>query len=241
MDYAQRISSLVLSLRKKENIRVRQPLNKILLPVMNDTFKEQVQKIEDLILQEVNIKTIEYVDDASGVIKKSAKPNFKVLGKRLGKDMKAANAAIAQFTDADIQKIEQEGTFTLELNGTSYELNADDLEIKSEDIPGWQVASDAGLTVALDIQLNEQLLAEGMARELVNRIQNMRKDKDFNVTDRINIQIEQHEAVQDAIKFFGSYIKQEVLGDSIEELKTGGESIELIDGIRIHMNIEKTK
>jgi len=241
MDYAQRISSLVLSLRKKENIRVRQPLNKILLPVMNGTFKEQVQKIEDLILQEVNIKTIDYVDDASGVIKKSAKPNFKVLGKRLGKDMKAANAAIAQFTDADIQKIEQEGTFTLELNGTSYELTTDDLEIKSEDIPGWQVASDAGLTVALDIQLNEQLLAEGMARELVNRIQNMRKDKDFNVTDRINIQIEQHEAVQDAIKFFGSYIKQEVLGDSIEELKTGGESIELIDGIRIHMNIEKTK
>lgn len=240
MDYAQRISSLVLSLRKKENIRVRQPLKRILLPIRGPQFKQQVQKVEDLILQEVNVKTIEYVEDASGVIKKSAKPDFKRLGKRLGPDMKAANAKIQELTDEEIQEIEEKGTFTLVVNDNTYELSVEDLEIRSEDIPGWQVASDGKITVALDVQMDESLIAEGMAREIVNRIQNIRKDKDFNVTDRITIAIEKEEAIENAVKEFGSYIMKETLADDIKWMSAPkGQKVELVDDIELFIDVQR--
>jgi isoleucyl-tRNA synthetase len=231
MSYAQRISSLVLSLRKKEKIRVRQPLQKILLPVLDSSFQQQVEDVKDLILAEVNVKAIEYVTDTEGVIKKKVKPNFKTLGRRLGKDMKAAAQAINSFTQADISALENTGSYTLVAGDNTYELGLEDFEIMTEDIPGWLVANDGPLTVALDVTLNDSLLAEGMARELVNRIQNIRKDKDFNVTDKIKVQLEQSPAVQPAVEQFGEYIKNEVLAEELNLVGklSEGEKLELPD------------
>ena len=242
MDYAQRISSLVRSLRKREKLRVRQPLQKILLPVLDASFQTQVEGVKDLILAEVNVKDIEYVDDASGVIKKKAKPNFKRLGKRLGRHMKAANQAISAMTNADIAAVEKAGGYTLEVDGERYELTLDDFEITTEDIPGWFVASDGPLTVALDVTVTPALRAEGMARELVNRIQNIRKDKDFNVTDRILVRLERHDAVTPAIEQFGEYIKNEVLAERLEliDAAPNGETIELPDDVVVGIAVERS-
>ena len=242
MDYAQRISSLVLSLRKREKIRVRQPLQKILLPVLDEAFQQQVQDVKDLILAEVNVKDIEYVDDTSGVIRKKARPNFKRLGKRLGKHMKAASEAIAAMTNTDIADVEKTGACTLHINGESFDLQLDDLEISTEDIPGWFVATDGDLSVALDVSLTPDLRAEGMARELVNRIQNIRKDKGFNVTDRITVTLQRHEAVTPAVKQFGDYIKNEVLAEKLElsEGAPDGEPVELPDEVSVRIAVERT-
>jgi len=242
MNYAQRISSLVLSLRKKQKIRVRQPLQKILLPILDPSFQEQVERVRDLILSEVNVKEIEYLTDASGVIQKRVKPNFKTLGRRLGKDMKAAAEIIANLSNEEIARIEREGGFTLEVNGNRYELSLEDLEITAEDIPGLLVASDGLLTVALDITLTDSLLAEGTARELVNRIQNIRKNKDFNVTDRVRVLLEKHEKVEPAVLRFGDYIKNEVLAthlDLVENLPDG-ERIELPDGLQLSILVDRS-
>ena len=240
MDYAQRICSLVLSLRKKENLRVRQPLQKMMLPVLDTSFIEQVEGVKDLILSEVNVKEIEYLTDASGVIKKGIKANFKTLGRRLGKNMKAAVAIINEFTAADIADLEKTGKYHLTIDGENYELTLEDFEIKAEDVPGLLVASDGALTVALDTNLNETLLAEGMARELVNRIQNIRKTADFNVTDRIEVQLEKSDAVAAAVSQFGHYIQTEVLADSltlVDNLATG-EHVELLDDISIWILVQ---
>jgi isoleucyl-tRNA synthetase len=216
MDYAQRISSLVLSLRKKENLRVRQPLKRVLLPILDKSFQAQVEEVKDLILSEVNVKEFEYITDTSGIVNKSIKPNFKTLGRRMGKHMKSVAQAVSTLNQDDITSIEAKGSYTLELSGESYELTLEDFVITSDDIPGWSVASDGTLTVALDITLTDELRAEGMARELVNRIQNLRKSKDFNVTDRINVRVEHHEMLVPATKLYSDYIKAEVLADSLE-------------------------
>lgn len=232
MSYAQRITSLVLSLRKRENIRVRQPLQKVLIPVLDTRFQEQVQAVEDLLCSELNIKEIEYVTDGSGIIKKGIKPNFKVLGKRLGKRMKAGKTAIDAFTQADIAQLERDGHYTLTLDGDPFELLLDDVAITSEDIEGWLVANDAEITVALDVTLTPELEAEGMARELVNRIQNLRKDQDLEVTDRIQLKIEQHKAVNRAILNFEDYIKQEVLASDlqvVDQVSETAHAVELLD------------
>jgi len=181
MDYAQRICSLVLSLRQAEKLRVRQPLNKILIPILDSSFEGQVKAVEDLVLAEVNVKEIEYLKDASGVIKKKVKPNFKTLGKKLGKDMKSVAAIIATLGEEEIAKIETLGDGDYTLPGTSHVLKYEDFDISAEEIPGWQIAQDGDITVALDVSLTDALLAEGMARDLVNRIQNIRKDTDFDV------------------------------------------------------------
>ena len=215
MDYAQRISSLILSLRKKAKIRVRQPLQKAMLPILDANFIQQVEGVKDLILAETNVKYFEYITDTSGVVKKKIKPNFKTLGKTLGANMKFAQTAIEALTQDDIAQIEKEKTFNLAVNGESYPLSIDDFLITSEDIPGWEVASDGAVTVALDITLNEALIAEGTARDLVNKIQNIRKDKNFDITDRINVIIEKHEAIVEAVAKFSEYIKGEVLADSL--------------------------
>ncbi len=240
MDYAQRISSLVLSLRKKEKLRVRQPLNKVLLPVLDQKFEDQVKAVEDLILHEVNVKEVEYIKDASGVIKKKIKPNFKTLGKRLGQHMKQAGQIIMGFSSEDIAALEKSGQYILNIEGNSFELSVDDFEISAEEIPGWQVAQDGDITVALDINLSDELIAEGMARELINRIQNIRKEKDFDVTDRIRISIENHESIQKAISDYGDYIKTEVLADLIDfrELNIG-ELIKLPDDVELRIEVSK--
>ena len=241
MEYAQRITSLVLSLRKKEGIRVRQPLQKILVPVLDATFQQQVQAVEDLLRSELNIKEVEYVTDGSGIIKKGIKPNFKILGKRLGKRMKAGKAAIEAFGQADIAQLEREGRYVLELEGEPFELLLEEVTITSEDIEGWLVATDAEITVALDVTLTPALEAEGMARELVNRIQNLRKDQDFAVTDRIKLRIEQHRAINTAILDFEEYICQEVLANDlqvVEALPDSAHQVELLDSA-VKIELEK--
>ncbi|MCB0640002.1 MAG: class I tRNA ligase family protein, partial [Phaeodactylibacter sp.] len=240
MEYAQKISSLVLSLRKGSKIRVRQPLRKILLPVLDDNFQAQVEAVNDLILAEVNIKDIEYITDTSGIIKKKVKPNFKTLGRRLGKHMKAASQMIAGLSQEEIAEIEKTGQYLLQVEGENYELNLDDFEIAAEDIPGWLVANDGPLTVALDVTVTPVLEAEGMARELVNRIQNIRKNKDFNVTDKIKVVLQQHEAVVPAVEQFGDYICNETLAVSLElATDVQGEAITVPEEIELQILVEQ--
>lgn len=241
MNYAQRISSLVLSIRKAEKIRVRQPLQRALLPILDASFQEQVEEVKDLILAEVNIKDLEYITDTSGIVTKKIKPNFRTLGRRLGKQMKDAVQIINGLGQEDINQIEQSNQYRLSINGDTYDLTLEDFEIITEDIPGWQVANDGALTVALDVNISEDLEAEGMARDLVNRIQNIRKDKDFEVTDKIEVLVEQHSGVEPAIEQFGSYIKDETLAvalTSSAEL-TEGEAVELPGDIKLHIRVQK--
>ena len=239
MDYAQRISSLVLSLRKKDNLRVRQPLKRILLPVLNPQFQGQVEALKDLIMAEVNVKDIEYITDTSGIIKKKAKANFKTLGRKLGKDMKAAAAIIQKFDNDTITQIEKSNSYIVDLGKVKYEIDLEDLEIIAEDVPGWQVASDKELTVALDIQLDDALIAEGVARELVNRIQNLRKSNEFQVTDRINVKISDHVLVKAALAGHTDYIAAEVLANSVSMESNCGEEIELLDGDIIVIEVKR--
>lgn len=240
MDYAQRISSLVFSLRKKEKIRVRQPLNRILLPVIEEQFRLDVEAVSDLIKAEVNVKEIEYVTDASGLIKKKAKPNFKTLGKRLGKDMKEAVNIISSWDADAIIRLEKQGEVELEVNGSKYLLTKEDVQITSEDIPGWQVAQDGSITVALDTAISDELRNEGLARELVNRIQNLRKDHDFNVTDRIVVQLGKNESLEAAIAQFGDYISSEVLANSIEfNTSVKGTEVDLAEAGTVVISVEK--
>ncbi|MFZ4425666.1 MAG: isoleucine--tRNA ligase [Saprospiraceae bacterium] len=240
MDYAQRISSLVLSLRKKEKIRVRQPLQKILLPVLDPAFIAQIDAVKDLILSEVNVKTIEYVTDTSGLINKRAKPNFKILGKRLGKDMKAAADLVASWGAAEIRQLETSGKISLQIGENSYETTVEDYEILTEDIPGWQVAVDGNITVALDTALSPELEAEGMARELVSKIQQIRKARGFNVTDKIDIEIGKHPDVALAVQWFGDYIREETLATSLsvtDHPAEGAEEVELVEGFRLPIRV----
>jgi len=238
MDYAQRICSLALSIRKKEGLRVRLPLQKVLLPVLDKAFITEVDQVKDLILSEINVKHLEYVTDASGLLKKGAKANFKTLGAKLGKDMKDAAALIAGFSNEQIDALEKSGSLEVTLNGNAYSLTPDDLVITTEDLPGWKVASDGELTVALDVHMNEELLAEGMARDLVSIIQKIRKDKDFNVTDRISVRIERHPAILAAVELFGAYIQEEVLANSLVLAESvDGEAVELNDEVTLKMEV----
>ena len=238
MDYAQRISSLILSLRKRENIRVRQPLQEVMLPILDERFIKQVEGVKDLILAETNIKEIEYVTDTAGVIHKRIKPNFKTLGKRLGKHMKAAANVIAAMSQEEITAIEKSGRYILEVEGEKFDLTLEDFEIVAEDVPGWLVASDGPLTVALDVTLTDELIAEGTARELVNRIQNIRKNSDFNVTDKITVRIENHPRLTEAIEKFGNYIKGEVLATSLSlDEQVDGEKVELFDDLAVGIEV----
>ena len=239
MDYAQRISSLVLSIRKKENHRVRQPLQKILLPVLDSTFQAQVEAVKDLILSEVNVKEIEYLTETTGFIKKKIKPNFKTLGRKLGKNMKAAAATIGGLTQEDIGVIEKSNSYQLVIGEENYELTLEDFEITSDDIPGWTVANDGALTVALDVTVTDDLLAEGTARELVNRIQNIRKTRDFNVTDKIVVTLENHESIRPALEQFSDYICTETLAISLNtKSDVKGEVIELNDQVSLNIQVE---
>jgi len=238
MTLAQDISSLTLSLRKKVGINVRQPLNKILLPVLDDTFREKVEKVKDLILSETNIKEIEFIKDTSGIIRKKIRPNFKALGPKVGKDMKLVAAAIQAFGESEISQLETSGSFTL--TEAPYTVTLADVEIIAEDVAGWQVANLDKLTVALDVHITPALKNEGLARELVNRIQTLRKELNFEVTDKINVTISNSSLIADAIKDNLSYISTEILANSfkVENNLTGGERVE-IEETELNVLIEK--
>lgn len=242
MRLAQTVSSLALSLRKKENIRVRQPLQKIMVPVVNEAFEARLREVEQLILSEINVKDLEYVKD-TGVFVKQIKPNFKALGPKVGKKMKALSQAVNQLEQADISTIEQAGSLTLTLEGESFELLAEDVDIQTKDIPGWKVASEDGVTVALDVNITEELRDEGIARELVNRIQNLRKDTGLEVTDRIELLIENQPQIERAVNINKNYICAETLADKLAlvgsiDAETATE-VEVEDGLTTHIFIEK--
>jgi isoleucyl-tRNA synthetase len=241
MDYAQRISSMVHSLRRGQKIRVRQPLQKVLLPILDDSFETQVELVKDLILTEVNVKELVYVKDTSGLIKKGIKPNFKTLGKKLGKQMKAAQQSIEAMTQEDIAVLEKNNLYSIEVEGEKVDINLEDVTISSEDLEGWLVTNDGDLTVAMDVNISEELKAEGTARELVNRIQNMRKDQDFEVTDRIVLTLESSDYIKDAIAQFGSYICNEVLATDLRivDSLTTGQEVELIEGVSVKITVTK--
>ena len=211
MEKAQIISSLVLSIRQKEKIKVRQPLQKIMIPVLDNKQRYEIEAVADLIKSEVNVKDIELLDDASGILVKQIKPNFKTLGPKYGKDMKLIAGAVAKLVQEDIQKIEQNGEISIQIDNKNINLQLQDVEISSQDIEGWLVATSGSLTVALDVTINEGLREEGIARELVNRIQNMRKDSGFEVTDKIDIKILKDGFVEKAIASNVDYIKTETL------------------------------
>jgi isoleucyl-tRNA synthetase len=241
MESAQTISSLVLSLRAKEKIKVRQPLQKIMIPVTSQQQKEEINAVADLIKHEVNIKEIELLEDASDILVKQIKPNFKALGPRFGKDMKLISSAISGFSPEDINKIEQNGNIELEINGKNITLELGDVEITSQDIEGWLVANEGPLTVALDVTINEDLRKEGIARELVNRIQNLRKDSGFEVTDRINVQLLKDDNVIAAVKANEAYIKSETLTEGLEIIDNLNNGIEIMfDDVITKLFIKKT-
>ena len=197
-------------------LRVRQPLQKIMIPVLNQEVAEHLMHVKDLILSEVNVKELELLTDGAGMLVKSIKPNFKTIGPKYGKQMKSIATLVAGFNQEDIASVESNGCWTGEIEGTSIQLDMADFEINAQDIPGWLVASEGGITVALDITLSAELKAEGLAREVVNRIQNMRKDSGFEVTDRISVQIQTTDIITEAIKQFEQYICAEVLANNIQ-------------------------
>ena len=218
MEIAQKTTSMILALRRKVNIKVRQPLSKIMVPVLNEDFGKKLMAIKDLILSEVNVKEMELLRDTTGVLVKKIKPDFKVLGPKYGKSMKLVASAISIMTQADIQQFEQNGCFKATIEGQTFDLTLSDVEILSEDIPGWLVSTEGQITVALDINISEALKFEGIARELINRIQNIRKESGFEVTDKINIEIEKHDLLNDAIEAHRGYISSQTLAVSINLL-----------------------
>ena len=240
MEKAQNISSLVLSLRKKEMIKVRQPLQKILIPTLNKEERAEILAVANLIKHEVNVKEIEFIDDASGILVKQIKPNFRTLGPKFGKQMKDIAAVINNFTQQDIQELERQGTKKITLDKEPLTLTLDDVEITSQDIEGWLVASSStGLVVALDATISEELRAEGIAREIVNRIQNLRKDTGLEVTDRIRIRLQKQNTLENAVHVNEDYIKAETLANEILFADTlPGEEV-AFDDIVTKIRIEK--
>jgi len=212
---AQTVSSLVLSLRKKEMIKVRQPLQKVMIPILDESQKAEIEAVSDLIKAEVNVKEILLLDDASGVLVKQIKPNFKALGPRFGKDMGLIAKEIQSFSKEQINEIDAKGSLMIEIAGKSINLSLEDVEISSQDIPGWLVANANGITVALDITITDELRKEGIARELVNRIQNIRKDSGFEVTDKIKVELQKNGILEEAIISNEDYIKSETLTESL--------------------------
>ncbi|MGB2685396.1 MAG: DUF5915 domain-containing protein, partial [Olleya sp.] len=240
MENAQTISSLVLSLRAKEKIKVRQPLQKIMIPIDSEQQKEEILAVADLIKHEVNIKEIQLLEDASDILVKQIKPNFKTLGPRFGKDMKTIAGAINKMTADDIKIVEQKGEIDVDCNGKIVKLQRDDVEITSQDIEGWLVANEGNITVALDVTISDALKEEGIARELVNRIQNLRKDSGFEVTDKISVQLQEDVNITQAVKTNLDYIKAETLTDDLKIINQLNSGIEIaFDDVNTKLFIQK--
>jgi isoleucyl-tRNA synthetase len=243
MQLAQDISSMVLALRKKVDIRVRQPLKKILLPVLDQDFQKKVDKVKDLIMAEVNVKEIEYVTDTTGMLTKKVKPNFKTLGKRAGALMKDLTSAITAMNQEEIRTLEAQGSFQFSHFNPPFTISLDDVEVLSEDIPGWQVMNNAKLTVALDITITENLRDEGLARELINRVQNLRKEAGFDVTDHIRLHVQRHNILERAVNNNLSYICGEVLASELKMVdsmeNTAAIAVELDENLQTFIHIER--
>ena len=232
MDFAQKISSMILSIRKKENLRVRQPLRSIRIPVLHESDRNRIEAVADIILAETNVKQLEFVDESQAKIVKNLKLNFKTLGKKCGKHMKAVQAFAQEKPQDIISGIEQSGAFTVNVEGESIELITEDVEIIPVDIPGWKVANEGALTVALDITLDEELRKEGVAREIVNRVQNLRKEQGFEVTDRIIVKIVSTPTIREAVASNSEYIRSQILAETLELLDTmeNGHDVEIEEG-----------
>ncbi len=243
MELAQKISSMVLSIRKSTRIRVRQPLNKVMVPVLNDHLAAQIDAVKNLILSEVNVRELEYITDTAGILVKKVKPDFKKLGPRYGKLMKQLAVAVTEITQQEISTLEKDGKLAIQVEGQPVELLLDDVEILSEDIPGWQIASMGTLTVALDITITPELFQEGIAREVINRIQNLRKDKGYEVTDKIMVKFQSHTEVDEAVHRNISYICSETLAQSFDVVTEIDESaktlIEITDKISTFIEIKR--
>jgi isoleucyl-tRNA synthetase len=239
MFLAQHISSLTHSIRKAQKIKVRQPLHKILVPVLNDKKRKQIEAVEDLIISEVNVKSIEYIDDASGVLVKNIKPNFRKLGQHFGPKMKMVSQIINQWGQEEIAKMEQNNAFEIEVDGEKHTLTLEDVEITSQDIPGWSVASEAGITIALDISIDDDLRREGFARDLVNRIQNLRKEKGLEVQDKIAIAVKKgNDLVETSISQNKEYICSETQAVSLDLAENLTETTEIeIDDLKVELSV----
>jgi isoleucyl-tRNA synthetase len=241
MAIAQKATSLILSIRKKEKHRVRQPLAKVMIPILDEKFERQLKSVEGLILSEVNVKELEYLKETAGIIEKSIKANFKTLGPKYGKQMKQIAGAISQMNQTDISAFESARMYVLSIDGGTVTISLEDADIMSKDIPGWAVASEAGITVALDLTLTDELEEEGLARELVNRIQNLRKDKGLEVTDRINLTILNQANINKAVTNNLKYICDETLAENLElvSILDSPESVEveLVGDLKTWINI----
>jgi isoleucyl-tRNA synthetase len=243
MDIAQRVSSMILALRRKVNIRVRQPLSKLIIPILDKSLQENFETVRNLVLAEVNVKEVEYITDTVGILVKKIKPNFKTLGPKYGKLMKEISLVVAQMTQENIVSLERNGSFEVQVGTEKINLSLEDVEITSEDIPGWLVANDGKLTVALDINITEELKLEGIAREFINRIQNIRKDSNFDVTDKIEIEIQRHDLINSAIEKHKDYIGAQTLAKSIQLVDQLDQKsvhvVEIDDDIKTNIKITK--
>jgi isoleucyl-tRNA synthetase len=243
MELAQRTSSLVHSLRKNHKLKVRQPLGRMLVPVVSKEFRANLEKVEDLILSEVNIKKLEYIEDTAGLVEKSAKPNFKKLGKSLGPKLKAFGELVAGLSQVQINQYEKTGSLEVDLEGQKMILVAEDLEIRSESIPGWVVANDQEITVALDLAISEELRMEGIARDVVNRVQNQRKDMGLEVMDRIKIRFEKvsNDLINKALEANREYICTETQANSLEIVEFSGlDQVLELDELSVNFDIVKS-
>ena len=240
MQMAQDVTSMVLALRRKVNIKVRQPLQCIMIPVVDEAQKQHIEAVKDLIMNEVNVKEIKFVDGAAGVLVKKVKCDFKKLGPKFGKQMKAVAAAVAGMSQEAIAELEKNGSYTFQLEGGEAVVEASDVEIFSEDIPGWLVANEGKLTVALEVTVTDELKREGIARELVNRIQNIRKSSGFEITDKIAIVLSKNPNTDDAINEYNTYICNQVLANSLvlaDEVENGTEIS--FDDFSLYVNVTK--
>jgi len=243
MDIAQKASSMILSLRRKEKIKVRQPLAKIMVPVLNDHFREQFEAVKNILLTEVNVKEVEFLNDTSEIIHKKIKPNFKILGPKAGKLMKEISQKISGLSQQEISEFEKSGGCEIQTGSGRFTLQPDDVEITTEDIPGWLVATEGNLTIALDIHINEALKMEGIAREFINKIHNIRKESNFQVTDRIGVQIRKHPMLDNAVVTHREYISMQTLAASLELVSDPDAAcsklIEIEPGVETLVSVEK--
>jgi isoleucyl-tRNA synthetase len=237
MEMAQKITSMVLALRRKVNIKVRQPLQSIMVPAISAKQQEHIEAVKDLIMNEVNVKELKFVE-GQGILVKKVKCNFRTMGKKFGKLMKGVAAAMEQLSQEQIAELESQGSIVVNVEGEQLTVEAVDVEIISEDIPGWLVTNEGNLTVALEVELTYELKNEGMARELINRIQNMRKESGLEITDRIHITVAPCPEVEQAINSFGDYVKTQVLADTIAVEPNDGQEIDFDD---FKLNIKITK
>jgi isoleucyl-tRNA synthetase len=239
MELAQQISSMVLALRKKEHIIVRQPLQKIAIPTTDEVMKNRIEAVKALILSEVNVKELVFVE-GDGILVKKIKCNFRTLGKKFGKLMKSINVAVTEMSQEQIATLESNGSITLNVEGIDAVIETADVEIYSEDVPGWTVANEGALTVALDVEVTDELRQEGIAREIVKKIQTMRKECGLDIVDRIVVNVSKNSVSDEAVNKFADYISNQVLADSLQlvENVNNGEAVELDEAV-IYISIEK--